>query len=292
MRHPRMPLPALAAAVLLFAGPAAAQQERAAEWSVPLEPFRIIGNIHYVGTTELGVYLLTTKEGHVLIDGGFDVTAPLILESIRKLGFRPEDVKILLITQAHMDHVGSMAELKKATGGRVMAMEGDAALMEAGGKGDFAFGDTFMFPPVKVDRVLRDGDVVTLEDTTLTARHTPGHTEGCTTWTMDVEEGGEKLTVVFPGSLSVNPPVRLVTNPSYPGIAKDYERSIALMRALDVDVFLGAHSGFFALRDKAERLRQGEKPNPFIDPAGFRTWVDDMERQFRDRIAKEQSATN
>lgn len=292
MRHPRMPLPALAAAVLLFAGPAAAQQERAAEWSVPLEPFRIIGNIHYVGTTELGVYLLTTKEGHVLIDGGFDVTAPVILESIRKLGFRPEDVKILLITQAHMDHVGSMAELKKATGGRVMAMEGDAALMEAGGKGDFAFGDTFMFPPVKVDRVLRDGDVVTLEDTTLTARHTPGHTEGCTTWTMDVEEGGEKLTVVFPGSLSVNPPVRLVTNPSYPGIAKDYERSIALMRALDVDVFLGAHSGFFALRDKAERLRQGENPNPFIDPAGFRTWVDDMERQFRDRIAKEQSATN
>ena len=278
-------LPLLAA--LLVASPAAAQQEHAAAWSAPFEPFQIIGNVHYVGTTELAVYLVTTKDGHILIDGGFDVTTPAILASIRTLGFKPEDVKVLLTTQAHMDHVGSMAALKEATGARVMVMEGDAALVERGGRGDFAFGDTFMFPAVTVDRVLHDGELVALGDTTLTALLTPGHTRGCTTWTMTVNSGGEARKVVFAGSLSVNPPVRLVTNPSYPGIAQDYERSFRTMRALDADVFLGAHAGFFQLHDKAERLRKGQQPNPFIDPAGLRAWVDRMEGQFQERVAAE-----
>ena len=277
---------------VLFAASASAQQEKAAEWSQPFEPFRIIGNVHYVGTTELGAYLISTLEGHILIDGGFDVTAPVILESIRKLGFQPGDVKVLLTTQAHMDHVGSMAALKQATGAKVMAMEGDAALLERGGQGDFAFGDTFMFPPVPVDRVLHDGDVVTLGGTTVTARHTPGHTRGCTTWTMTVKDGEESRTVVFAGSLSVNPPVRLVTSESYPGIRKDYERSFGIVRSLGADVFLGAHAGFFRLHDKAARLRAGEMPNPFIDRDGLRAWVDDMERQFNERIEKERAATN
>lgn len=280
------------AVAVLFAASASAQQEHAGEWSQPFEPFRIVDNVHYVGTTELGVYLIATPEGHILIDGGFDVTAPVILESIRKLGFQPGDVKVLLTTQAHMDHVGSMAALKQATGGRVMVMEGDAALMERGGKGDFTFGDSFTFPPVKVDRVLHDGDVVTLGGTTLTARHTPGHTEGCTTWTMKAKDGGATRTVVFAGSLSVNPPVRLVTNESYPGIRRDYERSFRILRSFDADVFLGAHAGFFRLHDKAARLRAGETPNPFIDPDGLRTWVDGMERQFNERIEQERAATN
>jgi metallo-beta-lactamase class B len=291
MKSSRAVLASLVAAVL-FAVSASAQQEKAAEWSQPSEPFRIIGNVHYVGTTELGAYLISTPEGHILIDGGFDVTAPVILESIRKLGFQFGDVKVLLTTQAHMDHVGSMAALKQATGAKVMAMEGDAALLERGGQGDFAFGDTFMFPPVTVDRVLHDGDVVTLGGTTVTARHTPGHTRGCTTWTMTVKDGEESRAVVFAGSLSVNPPVRLVTNESYPEIRKDYERSFGILRSLGADVFLGAHAGFFRLHDKAARLLAGETPNPFIDRDGLRAWVDDMERQFNDRIEKERAATN
>ena len=278
--------------LVLFAASASAQQEKAAEWSQPFEPFRIIGNVHYVGTTELGAYLISTPEGHILIDGGFDITAPVILKSIRKLGFRPEDVEVLLTTQAHMDHVGSMVALKQATGAKVMAMEGDAALLERGGQGDFAFGDSFMFPPVTVDRVLHDGELVTLGGTTLTARHTPGHTRGCTTWTMTVKDGEASRAVVFAGSLSVNPPVRLVIDESYPGIRTDYERSFAIMRSLEPDVFLGAHAGFFRLHDKAARLRAGETPNPFVDPAGLGAWVDGMERQFLERVEKERTAGN
>ena len=282
----------LPVALLLISPHVLAQQDKAAEWSRPFKPFRIVGPVHYVGSVELGVYLVISDEGHVLIDGGFAETTPVILDNIRALGFQPRDVKALLTTQAHMDHVGSMTMLKAATGAQTMVMEPDVPMMETGGKGDFTFGDTFLFAPVKVDRVLHDGDVVRVGGIALTARLTPGHTKGCTTWTMTVRGEGPPVNVVFAGSLSVNPPVRLVTNPSYPGIAQDYERSFALMRALPVDVFLGAHAGFFGLHEKAERLRKGERPNPFIDSAGFRAWVDDMERQFRARLEKERAAHN
>lgn len=277
--------------VLLAAGlapaRAAAQAERAAEWSRPLEPFRVAGNVHYVGTVELGVYLVTTPDGHVLIDGGFPETTPVILDSIRQLGFRPEDVAVLLTTQAHMDHVGSLAALKQATGARVMVMEGDAALVERGGRGDFAFGDSFTFPPVTVDRRLKDGETVSLGGTVLTAHHTPGHTRGCTTWTTTVTDAGRPYRVVFAGSLSVNPPVRLVSSPSYPGIADDYRRSFEKLRGMDADVFLGAHAGFFGLLEKAERLRQGATSNPFVDPGALRRYVDYWETQFEERLSRE-----
>jgi metallo-beta-lactamase class B len=180
----------LSVAVLVSAPRAIAQQEMVAHWNRPFEPFRIIGNVHYVGTNELGAYLITSKEGHALIDGGFAETAPLILASIRALGFDPKDVKMLLTTQAHMDHVGSMAGLKAATGAQTVIMEQDAAVMERGGQRDFTFGDSFTFPPVRVDRRLKDGAMVRVGDTTLTARLTAGHTQGCTTWTMTADDGG------------------------------------------------------------------------------------------------------
>jgi len=284
-------LAAVAAILALLCLPATApaQQERAAEWSRPLPPFRLIGNVHYVGTVELGAYLLTSPDGHILIDGGFTETAPVILDSIRRLGFSPEDVEVLLTTQAHMDHVGSMAALEQATGARVMVMEGDAALMERGGRGDFAFGDSFMFPPVTVDRTLKDGDTVRVGETVLTAHHTPGHTRGCTTWTATVTEQGTPYRVVFAGSLSVNPPVRLASRPSYPGIAGDYRRSFDVLRSMEADVFLGAHAGFFGLLEKAERLREGAAPNPFIDAGALRRYVDHWEAQFEARVAKERT---
>ncbi len=279
----------LAAAFPSSGVPAAAQTaQQRPEWNQPAPAFRIVGNIHYVGTNELAAYLLTTPEGHILIDGGLPESAPLIERSIRQLGFKVEDVKILLTTQAHFDHVGSMAALASASGGQVMVMVGDQEIVEHGGKGDYLFGDTATFPPTKVARVLRDGATVTLGGTTLTAHATPGHTRGCTTFTTTVEEDGRQLLVVFPGSTSVNPGTRLVRDESYSGIKADYEKTFATLASLKADVFLGAHTSFFDLAGKRERLDRGEKPNPFIDPAGYQAWIARMKSQFEKAVAEQQ----
>ena len=261
--------------------------EERPEWNQPAPAFRILGNIHYVGTNELAAYLLTTPEGHILIDGGLPESAPLIEASIRKLGFKVEDVKILLTTQAHFDHVGSLAALAKDSGGQVMVMVGDQEIVEQGGKGDYLFGDKPSFPATQVARVLRDGTPVTLGGTTLIAIATPGHTRGCTTFTTSVEEDGRPLLVVFPGSTSVNPGTRLVKHESYPGIKADYEQTFATLSSLAPDVFLGAHTGFFDLAGKRERLLKGEKPNPFIDPAGYKKWIQEMKSRFDKLVAEE-----
>ena len=261
--------------------------EERPEWNQPAPAFRILGNIHYVGTNELAAYLLTSPEGHILIDGGLPESAPLIEASIGKLGFKMEDVKILLTTQAHFDHVGSLAALAKASGGQVMVMVGDQEIVEQGGKGDYLFGDKPSFPATQVARVLRDGTPVTLGGTTLKAIATPGHTRGCTTFTTSVEEDGRPLLVVFPGSTSVNPGTRLVKHESYPGIKADYEQTFATLSSLAPDVFLGAHAGFFDLAGKRERLLKGEKPNPFIDPAGYKKWIQEMKSRFDKLVAEE-----
>ena len=261
--------------------------EERPEWNQPAPAFRILGNIHYVGTNELAAYLLTTPEGHILIDGGLPESAPLIEASIRKLGFKVEEVKILLTTQAHFDHVGSLAALAKDSGGQVMVMVGDQEIVEQGGKGDYLFGDKPSFPATQVARVLRDGTPVTLGGTTLKAIATPGHTRGCTTFTTSVEEDGRPLLVVFPGSTSVNPGTRLVKHESYPGIKADYEQTFATLSSLAPDVFLGAHTGFFDLAGKRERLLKGEKPNPFIDPAGYKKWIQEMKSRFDKLVAEE-----
>jgi metallo-beta-lactamase class B len=195
-------------------------------------------------------------------------------------------VKILLTTQAHFDHVGSLAELAQKTGGRVMVMAGDAELVEKGGHGDYLFGDTMAFNPVKVGEVLHDGSNVTLGGTTLVAHLTPGHTKGCTTWTTTVRENGLTYSVVFPGSGSVNPGTRLVKDPSYPGIRADYEKTFRVLSAMHPDVFLGAHAGFFGL-DKRAALAAGKTPNPFIDPAGFQALVTRQSERFHEAVAKE-----
>jgi metallo-beta-lactamase class B len=283
---------ASATVVLLWLGgsPAFCQtaQQRPA-WNQPAPAFRIIGNIHYVGTNELATYLLTTPEGHILVDGGLPESAPLIEASIRTLGFKVQDVKILLTTQAHFDHVGSLAALAKASGGQVMVMAGDQEIVEHGGKGDYRFGDKETFPAAQVSRVLRDGAPVRLGGTTLTAIATPGHTRGCATFTTTVDDDGRQLQVVFAGSTSVNPGTRLVHNESYPGIRADYEKTFATLSALKADVFLGAHTGFFDLAGKRERLQRGEKPNPFIDPAGYRKWLAEMKTRFDKLVAEEQA---
>lgn len=258
--------------VALAAAPRARQFDTSS-WNLPFEPFKVAGSVYYVGTSELAVYLITTPAGHVLIDGGLPESAPLIERSIRQLGFKVEDVEVLVITQAHFDHVGSLAALQKASGGKVMVMQGDAALVEAGGKGDYLFGDSQQFPSVKVDRVLHDGNTVALGGITLTAVLTPGHTKGCTTWTTQIAVDERTLKVLFAGSTGVNPGTVLPSMPTYPSIGADYDRAFRVQAALAPDIWLAAHAGLFGLVDKRERQKAGG-PNPFIDPDGWKRSVE------------------
>lgn len=264
--------------------------ETSRSWNQPVEPFRIAGNLYYVGASDITSYLITTPEGHIVIDGGFVETAPLIRESVKKLGFKMEDVKILLSSHAHYDHAGGLAALKEMTGARFFASTADAPAHARGGKDDPVLGERSVYPPIQADRLLQDGDTVKLGGTTMTAHVTAGHTRGCTTWTMKVDDGGRKLDAVFICSTSVLPQTRLGRNPSYPGIADDYARTFRVLRELPCDLFLASHGSFYNLKGKAERLRRLEKAegqNPFIDPEGYRQYVDRSEKAFRERLARE-----
>lgn len=255
-------------------------------WNKPAEPFRIIGPIHYVGTFDLASYLISTRAGHIVMDSGLESNAAQLRASIEALGFAVKDVRILLNTQAHFDHAAGLAALKQMTGARMLASAEDAALLESGGRNDPTFGDSLTFPPVEVDEVIEDGERVTLGDVTLTAHITPGHSKGTTTWTMTVQEGGRDLSVVFAGSTSIpSQDMVLVNNPRYPTVAADYKRTFAFLKSLQPDVFLTQHASAFGLHDKLERLQAGEKPNPFIDPEGYRRWLTGSERSFLARLA-------
>jgi metallo-beta-lactamase class B len=251
-------------------------------WNQPVEPFRIVGNVYYVGASEVTSYLITTPSGHIVIDGGFAETAPMIRRNIEKLGFRLRDVKILLGSHPHYDHAGGLAELKAATGATFYASAEDAPQYARGGLDDPQFGDRFPFAPIAADRLVHDGSVVSLGGTQLTARVTPGHTRGCTTWTMRTSVHN----VVFVGSPTVPSGYRLVGNPRYPDAIADYRRQFAILRSLKCDVFLASHGNFFDLAEKMKRRR--EKINPFIDPDGYREFVKRTAAQM-EKVATEQS---
>lgn len=257
----------------------------------PVAPFHLIGNLYYVGASDVTSFLIVTPAGDILLDGGFVETAPQIEANIRKLGFKLSDVKILLNSHAHYDHAGGLAELKRRTGARFVAMQGDATLLARGGRGDFYFGDRSTFPPITADRAIHDGDSVTLGGVVLTAHFTAGHTRGCTTWTMTTKDHGKQLHVVFVGSMSVLSGYRLVGKESYPGMTADYQRSFRVLRSLSCDVFLGAHGQFFNLTAKRAALSRSPKENPFIDPAGYRAYVDNAERAFEDALHRQQAAS-
>src|SRR6516225_6577883 len=193
------------------------------EWYEPFPAHKVIGNVYYVGSKDLATYLITTPEGHILINSGFDRTVPLIQKSVESLGFKMTDVKILLASHAHSDHVAGHALLQKVTGAKVYVMRGDDEVIASGGKGQYLY-TTSRWTPCKVDRVLEDGDEVKLGGVTLVARRTPGHTKGCTTWTWHAESAGKSYDVVVIGSPNVNPGYRLVDNPSYPEIAVDFAK--------------------------------------------------------------------
>src|SRR5271163_1688187 len=218
------------------------------EWTTPIAPFRIADNLYYVGSKDLASYLVVTPKGDILINSSLESSPPLIRKSVEQLGFHFSDIKILLISHAHADHDAGSAEVKRLTGAKYMVMDGDVPVVESGGAKDFQYPkDTY--PPVKVDRVLHDGDEVRLGGAVLVAHKTPGHTRGCTTWTMQAAADGHTRDVVIVGSWNVNPGYRLVDRPgkpaSYPGIAADFARTFVILKGLPCDVFLGAHGAYF-----------------------------------------------
>jgi len=275
--------------VILTCSPLFAQYTPAAPGqNDPVEPFRIIGNIYYVGASEVTSYLITSPEGHILLDGGFPETAPIIERNIQKLGYKLSDVKILISTHAHYDHAGGLAELKRATEAKLYASAPEIPLLAAGGKDDFAFGNRFLFPPVKADETVKDNQVLHVGSAAMKAHLTPGHTKGCTTWTAEVSENGEKHTAVFVCSISMPGGYKLVNNAKYPQIADDYKQTYKKLRALNADVFLGSHASFWDMEGK--RKKMGSGANPFVDPAGYKEFLDDNQKVFEAELKKQEAA--
>jgi metallo-beta-lactamase class B len=255
----------------------------------PVSPFQIAGNLYYVGAIEVCSFLITTPKGDILLDGGFAETAPQIERNIAQLGFKIEDVKILLNSHAHLDHAGGLAELKNQSGAKMIASAGDAELLRNGGHGDFRFGNTLTFPPVEVDQIIHDGESIELGGQKLTAWLTPGHTKGNTTWTTKISDGEKTYDVVFAGSPTALD-YQLVGKESYPGIAADFEKTFAVLKKLPCDIFLSDHGTFFWFVEKRNRLARGENPNPFIDPNGYKRFVAHFEKEFHDKLEAQRKA--
>jgi metallo-beta-lactamase class B len=277
------------AAAILLQGPAANSQTPDA-WTRPFPPFRIIGNIYWVGSYDLSTYLVTSPQGHILINTGVGDTAQQIKAGVEQLGFKMADVKILTATHGHWDHVAGLAALKKMTGAALVVSEPEKALLESGGKADFRFGsvESSWFDPVKVDRTFRDGETLSLGATALTTHLHPGHTKGATSFTTEVRENGKTYRVAIANMGSINPGVTVTGMATYPGIQQDYARTFASQRAMTVDVFLASHASQFRMHEK---YKPGDPYNPdrFVDPKGFADAVAGLEKVYLDQVRKEQA---
>lgn len=261
-------------------------REQYRTWNTPVKPFRIIGNVYYVGASDLTSFLITSSQGHILLDGGLPETATQIERNVAALGFRMKDVKILLNSHAHFDHAGGLAKLKYVSGARMVASREDAPALISGDKDDFAWPGTVDFPAVHVDQVVGDGETIRMGETAITAHITSGHTKGCTTWTVPVNNGGRMYHVVFVCSTTA-PGYQLIGNKRYPNIVADYQQTFRTLRALPCDVFLASHGSFFDLKEKYQAFERGQKPNPFIDPNGYRRFIDRSEHDFRQRLSEQ-----
>ena len=294
--------------VLISSHLAAAQVPAA--WTTPFPPFRIAGDapgsprtglrswggIYYVGSRDLASYLIVTPKGDILINSNLASSPALIRKSVESLGFHFSDIKILLISHAHYDHCAGSAEIKRLTGAKYFVMAPDVSVVESGGRTDFQYGadKSMRFPATHVDRVLHDGDKVSLGGVVLTAHLTAGHTKGTTTWTLDEAEGGPTLQsqvarilhVVIVGSPNVNPGYKLVRNKTYPQIAADYRHQFQVLNSLPCDIFLGAHGGYFGLAEKYQRFKAGDK-NAFIDPQAYKAYIADRQRAFEAELKRQ-----
>src|SRR5258707_3951442 len=289
----RRPIPILFRVLILILGTAgSALAQNPPEWTEPFPAFRVAGNLYYVGSKGLASFLVTTPQGNILINSDLEANVPMIQASVEKGGFKFKDTKMLLIRHAHWDHDAGSAMIKELTGATYMVMDADVPVVESGGKTDFAYGTpNFLYRPTKVDRVLHDGDEVRLGSAVLVAHVTPGHTKGCTTWTMEVTERGKTYNVVILGSPNVNPGYKLVDNKAYPEIAEDYERMWRVLKSLPCDILLGAHGSYFGLDEKYP-LMKGEGANPFVDPSGYKKYIAPKEQDFRTELARQKLAAH
>jgi metallo-beta-lactamase class B len=277
-------------ASLMAAGAAVAAPSVPADWSAPTDPFRVADNLYYVGTAGISAWLITTPEGHIVIDGAMPTSAPLIQSSIRRLGFQPKDVKILLNTHAHFDHTGGLADLKRDTGARLLANPADRTALETGIYPGWEEVRDLDFAPVKVDGDLKDGLPVRLGDAVLTPHFTPGHSPGCTTWTFRATDRGRPLDVLLYCSTSVaaNRLVSRERGPQYPGIVEDYRNSFARLKTLKADVFLAPHGEQFGLEAKRAKLKS-DGVNPFVDPEELARRVTASEADFSRELARQEA---
>jgi metallo-beta-lactamase class B len=271
-----------------FTSPALAQSDP--DWTRPFPPFRIIGNIYWVGSYDLATYLITTPQGNILINTGVGDTAKQIKASVEQLGFTLADTKVLTATHGHFDHVAGLAELKRMTGARLVVSEPDKELFETGGKADFRFGDTpgARFEPVKVDGTFKDSDTISLGGTVLTAHHHPGHTKGASSFTLNVQESGKTYRVVIANMGSINPGVTLSGMPTYPTISDDYAQTFKAQKDMQIDVWLASHASQFKLHEK---YKPGDPFNAdrFVDPQGFKAAVEQLEKTYREQLARERT---
>ena len=279
------------ARLLLLLSPALLHAEVDPAWTTPIAPFRIADNLFYVGSKDLAAYLVVTPAGDILINSNLQSSPPQIQHSIEQLGQHIGDVKILLISHAHWDHDAGSAGIQRISGAKYMVMAEDVPVVQSGGKTDFAYGKSgTLYPPARVDRVLHDGDKVDLGGVTLVAHKTPGHTRGCTTWTLRTTDHGQPRNVVIVGSWNVNPGFRLVDRPghpaSYPGIAGDYQHTFAVLKTLPCDIFLGAHGAYFGMLAKLARQQAGEH-DVWVDPQGYQAAIADREQAFQAELARQ-----
>jgi metallo-beta-lactamase class B len=278
-----VPVLALAAAAPL------AQQKAPALGTQIFEAYRVIANIYYVGATDVSSHVIATRAGLILLDTGTTQMLPMIRANVEKLGFRMQDIKIILSSHAHWDHVEGHAAMQALTGAQVMAVGEDAAAIASGV--DSSAIAARGWKPVKVDRVLKDGETVTLGNVTMRAHLTPGHTKGCTTWTMTVQDGGKSHLVVFVGGISINEGVKLVGNTRHPSIIEDYARTFRVLKELKADVFLAQHPAIYGMAEKVQRLKASASSNPFIDPQGYQRAVSDAESRYVKQLAEERASS-
>ncbi|WP_027579016.1 BJP family subclass B3 metallo-beta-lactamase [Bradyrhizobium sp. Ai1a-2] len=287
-------LTAALCALTLFATGAQAQTVKdflalvTKKWTTPFEPFQLIGNIYYVGTDGIAVYIIKTSQGLILMDTALPQSTGMIKDNIAKLGFKVGDIKYILNTHAHFDHTGGFAEIKQETGAQLVAGERDKPLLEGGYYPGDEKNSDIGFPPVKVDRTVKEGDKVTLGDTTVTAHATPGHSPGCTSWEMTVKDGNQDRDVLFfcSGTVALN---RLVGNPTHPGIVDDYRSTFAKAKAMKIDVLLGPHPEVYGMQQKRAEMKDGA-PNPFVKPGELAIYAAGLEQDFDKQLAKQTAA--
>ena len=249
-------------------------------------PHRVIGNIYYVGEDDLACFLIVTPKGNILINTGYEFSVPVIQAGTKALGFRFEDIKMLMVTHAHSDHAAGMAKVKKLTGAKMWAIEQEAELLNTGGKTDYLFGVAGWFPPVKVDHIFKDGEKIELGGTVITPHLTPGHTKGSTSYSIEITENGKLYHVLIANMPNMNDGVNFIDDPKYPNIVADYTHAFEVLESLPCDVFLSSHTGAYKLTEKYHR-GMAYSPETFVDPQGYRDAVARAKQRFFAEVKEE-----